>query len=269
MFAESLDFWPGATNIDETLQFTESQERRRMITNQQSGTRIDEIAEGVYRINTPVEIPGGAFSFNQYLVNDDQPLLFHTGPRRMFPIVREAVASVLPPERLRLIGFSHVEADECGSLNDWLAIAPSAVPLCSTVAAIVQMNDLADRSPRSLGDGESVELGSRTLRWLDTPHLPHGWETGYLFDENAGLLFCGDLFTQPGRGGEAVTEADILEPSEAFRGVMDYYSATRNAPALIGKLAALKPTMLACMHGSAWRGDGGALLVELGKRLEG
>jgi len=239
-----------------------------MITNEQSGTRIDEIADRIFRINTPLEIPGGAFSFNQYLVVDDSPLLFHTGPRRLFGLVKEAVAAVVDPATLRYISFSHVESDECGSLNEWLAAAPNAEPLCSTVAAIVSVTDLADRAPRALADNETLSLGRRTVRWLDTPHLPHGWETGYLFEETTRTLFCGDLLTQPGRGDDAVTESDILGPSEAFRASMDYYSATKNGPALIAKVAATNPTTLACMHGSAWSGDGAALLAELGRQLD-
>jgi flavorubredoxin len=135
------------------------------ITNQQSGTNVHEVADGIYRINTPVVFEGGfEFSFNQYLIADDEPLLFHTGPRRMFALVREAAASVLPVESLRYIGFSHVEADECGSLNDWLAAAPGAVPLCSQVAGLVSVNDIADRGPRILQDGEALDLGSHRVR---------------------------------------------------------------------------------------------------------
>src|SRR3989338_10923588 len=146
-------------------------------TNRQSGTNVHEVADGIYRINTPVVIPGaGGFSFNQYLIVDEEPLLFHTGPRKMFPLVREAVASVLPVERLRYIAFSHVEADECGSLNEWLAVAPQSSPLCGTVAALVSINDLADRPARALADGETLSLGTHSLRWFDTPHLPHAWE---------------------------------------------------------------------------------------------
>lgn len=229
---------------------------------------VHEIENGIFRISTPVEIPGGAFSFNQYLVVDDAPLLFHTGPRRMFPIVRDAVASVIDPAKLRYVAFSHVESDECGSLNEWLATAPNAQPVCSTVAAMVSVGDLADREPHPLADQATLSLGKRTVRWLDTPHLPHGWETGYLFEETTRTLFCGDLFTQPGNGDVALTENDILGPSEAFRGAMDYYSATKNGRALIAKLAATNPTTLAVMHGSAWRGDGAALLTALGERLD-
>jgi flavorubredoxin len=238
-----------------------------MITNRETGTNISEVTDRIYRINTAATIPGGTFSFNQYLIVDDEPLLFHTGPRGLFTLVREAVASVLPPERLRHISFSHVEADECGSLNDWLKVAPDARPLCGRIAAMVSINDMADRPPRALADGETVSLGERRVRWIDTPHLPHGWEAGYLFEETTRTLFCGDLFTQPGSGAEAVTKSDIVGPSEAFRGAMDYYSHAKDGPSLVGKLAETEPALLACMHGSAWRGDGGALLRILATQL--
>jgi flavorubredoxin len=238
------------------------------VTNQQSGTNIQEIADGIYRINTPVAFEDGfEFSFNQYLIADDEPLLFHTGLRRMFALVREAVASVLPVNSLRYIGFSHVEADECGSLNDWLGAAPGAVPLCGQVAGMVSVNDLADRAPRILQDGEALELGRHRVRWLDTPHLPHGWESGLLSEENTRTFFCGDLFTQGGSKLPALTEADILEPSEAFRAHMDYFSHTKFARDMLERLAATAPETLACMHGSAWRGDGARLLRALGERL--
>ncbi|HSM10759.1 MAG TPA: hypothetical protein VK827_04240 [Lysobacter sp.] len=239
-------------------------------TNTQSGTNIHEIASGIYRINTPIQLPGdaGAFSFNQYLVDDDEPLLFHAGLRALFPLVAEAVANVMPVARLRHIAFSHVEADECGSLNQWLAVAPQATPLCGTVAAMVSVTDLADRPPRALADGETVALGSHTVRWLDVPHLPHAWECGLLLEQATGTLFCGDLFTQPGRGEAAVTEADILDCSEAFRHEMDYFSHTRHAGTLLEKLAQTQPGTLACMHGSAWRGDGAALLRALASTLD-
>lgn len=238
-----------------------------MITNTQSGTNVHEIAEGIYRINTPLDIPGGAFSFNQYLVVDDEPLLFHTGPRRLFPLVREAVASVIPAETIRWISFSHFEADECGSLNEWLATAPNAQPLCGSIAAMVSVEDFADRAPRALAHGETLVTGKRTMRWFDAPHVPHGWETGFLGEETTRTLFCGDLFTQPGRGETPLTEEDILGPSEAFRSAMDYYSDTRRARPVIEALAAFAPRTLACMHGSAWRGDGGVLLLDLGNAL--
>lgn len=238
------------------------------ITNQQSGTNVHEVAEGIYRINTPVVFEGGlGFSFNQYLIADDEPLLFHTGPRKMFALVREAVASVLPVESLRYIGFSHVEADECGSLNDWLAAAPQSSPLCGQVASMVSINDMADRGPRTMTDGEVLSLGSHRVRWMDTPHLPHGWEAGLLAEESTRTLMCGDLFTQAGADLPAVTESDILGPSEAFRAQMDYFSHTKNARDMLERLADTKPTTLACMHGSAWHGDGAQLLRALADKL--
>jgi flavorubredoxin len=238
------------------------------VTNRQSGTNVHEVADGIYRINTPVMIEGaGGFSFNQYLIFDDEPLLFHTGPRKMFPLVREAVASIVPVERLRYIGFSHVEADECGSLNEWLAAAPQAVPLCGTVAALVSIGDLADRAPRALADGERLPLGKHAVRWFDTPHLPHAWECGVLTEERTATLLCGDLFTQGGADTPPLTESDILGPSEAFRHQMDYFSHTKNARGMLERLAATNPATLACMHGSAWRGNGAKLLRALADAL--
>jgi flavorubredoxin len=239
-----------------------------MITNQDSETRIDEIADGIYRISTPAtKVPGG-FTFNQYLIIDDDPLLFHTGLRQLFPLVREAIDTVIPVARLRYISFSHFEADECGALNQFLAIAPNAVPLCGTVAALVSISDIADRAPQAMKDGEAISLGRHHIRWFDTPHLPHAWECGFLAEEATRTLLCGDLFTQPGADHAPITEADILEVSEAFRHQMDYYSHTKNAAGMIERLATTEPTTLACMHGSAWCGDGANLLRELGKRLD-
>jgi flavorubredoxin len=239
-----------------------------MITNSQSGTNIAEIADGIYRINTPVGLPGaGAFSFNQYLVVDDAPLLFHTGLRRMFPWVSEAIATVMPVERLEYLGFSHFEADECGALNQFLAVAPQAVTVCGQVAALVSVNDYADRAPRALEDGEDLDLGRHRLRWFDTPHLPHSWECGLMMDLTTRTFFCGDLFTQGGSGAVALTESDILEPSEAFRAPMDYFAHAPDTPGMLERLAREAPATLAVMHGSAWRGDGAALLRELGARL--
>lgn len=238
------------------------------ITNSHSGTNVHEIADGIYRINTPVQIAGeNGFSFNQYLIVDDEPLLFHTGLRKMFPLVREAVASVLPVERLRYIAFSHVEADECGSLNEWLAVSPQSVPLCGSVASLVSISDLADRAPRTLTDGEAVSLGTHSVRWFDAPHLPHAWDCGFLMEESTRTLLCGDLFTQGGADLPPITESDILGPSEAFRHGMDYYSYTKNARALLERLAVTEPTTLACMHGSAWSGDGAGLLRALADAL--
>lgn len=208
------------------------------------------VADGIYRINTLVVIDeAGGFSFNQYLIADEEPLLFHTGPRKMFPLACEAMASVMPVKSLRYIGFSHVEADECGSLNEWLAVASQAVPLYGTVAALVSIDDLADRAPRALADGERLSLGKHTVRWFDTPHLPHAWECGVLMEERTSTLLRGDLFTQGGADLPPVTESDILGPSEAFRHGMDYFSHTKNVGAMLERLASTNPTTLACMHG--------------------
>jgi len=228
-------------------------------------TTIHEVADNIFRISTPLPpdvVPGG-FSFNQYLILDEAPLIFHTGPRRIFPLVREAIATVMPIERLRYVAFSHIEADEMGALNEFLAAAPEATAVCSNVAALVS-GDMADRPPLGLADQQLLSLGKHAVRWLDTPHMPHGWECGYMFEESTKTLLCGDLFTQPGSGVAPLTEGDILGPSEAFRTQgMDYYSYTEKARPLLEKLAATKPETLACMHGSAWRGDGAALLMEL------
>ncbi|HEU4624160.1 MAG TPA: hypothetical protein VFS52_05315 [Steroidobacteraceae bacterium] len=235
-----------------------------MITNKESGTNVHEVASGIYRINTPVGLPeAGQFNFNQYLIADDEPMLFHTGPRRMFPLVREAIGAVLPVERLRYIGLSHFEADECGALNELLSVAPQAVPVCSRIAALVSVADYADRAPRALADGEDLPLGRHTMRWFDTPHMPHAWECGLMLDTTTRTFFCGDLFTQGGAGEVALTESDILGPSERFRAPMDYFAHAPRTSAILERLANERPTTLACMHGSAWRGDGAMLLREL------
>jgi flavorubredoxin len=237
------------------------------VVNQQSGTRIDEIENGIYRISTPVTVIPGGFSFNQYLIADEAPLLFHSGPRRMFGLVAEAVNAVMPVERLRYIGLSHFEADECGALNEFLAAAPRAVPLSGRIAKMVSVDDFADREGRGLGEGEELVLGQHRVTWLDAPHVPHGWECGFLHERSTGTLLCGDLFTQPGATHEPLTENDILEPSEAMRRAMDYFSHGERTGEVLEKLAALEPRTLACMHGSAWRGNGAQLIRALGERL--
>jgi flavorubredoxin len=240
-----------------------------MITNTESRTNIVEVAEGIFRVNTPVDLPDGqSFSFNQYLVVDYEPLLYHTGPRALFTLVHDAVAAVLPVARLRYIGLSHFEADECGSMNQWLELAPHAVPLASRIAAMVSVNDMADRPARAMADGEVLTLGKHRLRWIDTPHVPHGWDAGMMFDEVTGTLFSGDLFTQPGQGARALTRDDILGPSEAFRQPMDYFAHAPQTLATLARLAAMHPRTLACMHGSAWQGNGAALLSSLAQALK-
>jgi flavorubredoxin len=238
-----------------------------MITNRDTGTCIDEITDGIYRISTPsAKVPGG-FTFNQYLIVDDDPLLFHTGLRALFPLVREAIDAVMPAERLRYISFSHYEADECGSLNQFLVVAAKSFPLCGHIAAMVSISDVADREPRAIGDAEVISLGRHRVRWFDMPHLPHGWECGFLVEETTRTLLCGDLFTQGGADLPALTESDILGPSEALRSKLDYFAHSANTRAMLERLAATEPTTLACMHGSAWRGDGTALLRALADSL--
>jgi flavorubredoxin len=238
-----------------------------MSTNPQSSTHIDEIADGIYRINTPISIPGGQFSFNQYLIVDELPMLFHTGPRQLFAPVQEAINRVLPVQSLRYLGLSHFEADECGSLNALLAAAPQAVPVCGRIAAMVSVADFADRQPLALADSEELCLGRHTLRWFDTPHVPHAWECGLMMESSTRTLLCGDLFAQGGPGATALTESDILAPSEVFRQAMDYFAHAPQTPAILERLALESPTTLACMHGSAWRGDGAALLRSLAVAL--
>ncbi len=232
-------------------------------------TRIDEIADNIYRISTivgPEVVPGG-FTFNQFLIDDDAPLLFHTGPRKMFALTSDAIKRVIPAKKLRYVAFSHFEPDECGALNEFLAVAPNAEPVCGRISAMVCMGDYADRPAHALADGETLELGRHTLRWIDAPHVPHGWDCGFLADQTTRTLFCGDLFTQFGSDHPVVTSDDILESSEGSRRALDYYAHSPDTAAILARLAALHPTTLACMHGASWRGDGAALLTTLSDRL--
>jgi flavorubredoxin len=233
------------------------------IVNSQAGTSVNEIADGIYRISTPAPAIPGGFMFNQYLVRSDAALLFHTGPRRLFPLIRDAVASVLPLTAVRYISFSHYEADECGSLNEWLAAASNATALCGRIASMTSVRDVADRPPQEIANGEVVSLGAHSLKWFDMPHVPHGWDCGYLFEERTRTLLCSDLFTQPGSDLPSLTESDLLGPSESLRTKLDYFSHARNTGELLERLALANPQVLACMHGSAWRGDGAALIREL------
>jgi len=240
-----------------------------MLTNSHTGTRIDEVATGIYRINTPLRIdaiPGG-FNLSQYLIVDDEPMVFHTGWRRWFPFVSEAVSKVIPIDRIRHIGYSHFEGDEAGAMNEFLAVAPHAVPFASQVGLMTSLNDHADRPGRGLSDGQLFSTGRKTWQWIDTPHVPHGWDCGVLFDQTTSTLLCGDLFTQAGAETPAVTESEILTASEGMRGMLDYYAHATSTAAILERLAGLQPSMLACQHGSAYRGDGAALLRELSTTL--
>jgi flavorubredoxin len=231
---------------------------------------VHEIADGIFRLSTSIppspELPPG-FTFNQILIRDDEPLLFHTGPRRLFPVIREAVAKVLPPESLRWVAFSHHEADENGSLAEWLALAPRAAAVCSRVAALVGNADAGDRPARPLADGEMLALGHHTVQWFDAPHVPHGWDTGYLGETTTRTLLCGDLFTQGGADLPPVVETDLVGPSEGMRAAMDYYAHGRGARKVLARLAAFEPRVLATMHGSSFRGDGGKQLLALADAL--
>ena len=218
-------------------------------------TRINEIADGIYRLSTFfAEMPPSGFTFNQFLVKAEEPLLFHCGMRGIFPAVSAALAKIVPVERLRWISFGHVEADECGAMNQWLAAAPRAQVAHGMVACDVSLNDLADRPPRALADGEVLDLGGKRVRYIDTPHVPHCWEAGVVYEETTGTLLCGDLLTHLG-DGPAVIGGDIVGPAVAAE---DMFHATSLGPVTaptIRKLAALKPRTLGVMHGSCFDGD--------------
>lgn len=220
---------------------------------------ITEIAPDVYQIVTYV--PEADLQFNQFLVKDDEPLLFHTGMNALFPVVHEAVASLIDPATLRWIGFSHFEADECGSLNQWLQLAPNAQAACSLVGAMVSLNDFAIRPARGMTTGEIINTGKYRFRFLHTPHLPHCWEAGLLFEETNGTLLCSDLFHQSGVV-EPLTTSDVI--GRARQTLVEYQAGplanympyTKNTDGILQSLAELKPRTIAPMHGSAYVGDG-------------
>lgn len=226
-------------------------------------TRIDEIADGIFRLSTFVpDLTPAGFTFNQFLVKGDEPLMFHTGLRGMFRSNLEAVRRILPPERLRWFAYGHFEADECGAMNEWLTVAPAATAAQGATGVMVSMNDFADRPARILADGEVIDLGGRCVRFIDTPHTPHGWDAGVLYEENTGTLMCGDLFTQLG-DGPALTEGDIVGPAIAGEDLFGYSSLNPGMGATLRRLASLGPKTLALMHGPSFSGDGGAALAAL------
>jgi flavorubredoxin len=228
-------------------------------------TRIAEIAPRVYRLSTlvPDVAPPAGFTFNQFLIDADEPLLFHCGPRAMFPLVSAAVARITPLERLRWISFSHLESDEAGAMNLWLAAAPQAQIAQGAIGTMVSINDLADRPPRTLADGETIDLGGRTVRYLDTPHVPHGWDAGLMFEEETGTLLCSDLFAHIGDPAP-VTSEDILGPAAIAEDAFNEMALTPALRPTLRRLAALKPKTLAIMHGSFFNGDCVAALNGLG-----
>ena len=232
-------------------------------------TRIDEISAGLYRFSTfvPHIAPPAGFTFNQFLVMGQEPLLFHLGHRKTFPLTAAAVSRVLPLEQLRWLSFGHVEADECGAMNDWLAAAPNAEVVHGMVGARVSIDDMADRPARTVADDEVLDIGDRRLRFVATPHVPHGWEAGVFFEETTRTLLCGDLFTHPGNGA-AITESEIVTPAMAAEDMFGFSSLSPTTGATLRKLAALQPETLALMHGSSFRGDGSAALRNLADRYD-
>jgi flavorubredoxin len=228
-------------------------------------TTINEVADGIYRLSTyvPDIAPPAGFTFNQFLVLGDEPLMFHTGLRKMFDFNRDALSQIIAPDRLRWIAFGHFEADECGAMNEWLAIAPHAVPAHGQIGCMVSLNDFADRPPRVLGDGEVIDLGGgKRVQFIDTPHTPHGWDAGVLYEEATKTLMCGDLFTQLGND-TALTEGDVVGPAIAAEDVFKYSSLNPDMGATIRRLSKLAPKTLALMHGPSFAGDGTAALLAL------
>jgi flavorubredoxin len=231
-------------------------------------TITTEIAPDVYRISTYV--PVANLQFNQFLVKDDEPFLYHTGMRGIFPVVLEAVTRIVKPKDIRWIGFSHFEVDECGALNQWLKVAPDAQTVCSQVGAVVNLNDFANRPPRGLAADEIFSTGKYRFRFRPTPHLPHGWDAGVFFEETQRTLFCSDLFHQNG-DVEPLTESDIVERARQalieYQGgfLMDYMPFTAKTERLLREVAALEPRTLAAMHGSTFIGNGAQALHDLGR----
>ncbi|WP_329407382.1 MBL fold metallo-hydrolase [Nocardia vinacea] len=226
-------------------------------------THTDEIAEDIYRISTFIpEVGPTGFTFNQFLIDAEEPLLFHAGMRALFPLVSAEIARIMPVERLRWITFGHVEADECGAMNLFLAAAPHAQVAHGELGCLVSIDDMADRLPRRLADGEVIDLGDRRVRHLDTPHAPHNWEARVLYEETTGVLFCGDLMTQLGNG-PALTDSDLVERAAVAEDVFHATSLGPAVPATLNRLAELEPTTLAIMHGSSFIGDGASALRNL------
>ena len=219
-------------------------------------TRINEIADGIYRLSTHIAevAPPAGLTFSQFLIKGDEPLLFHCGMRGIFPLVSAAVAKIVPIESLRWISFGHVESDECGAMNNWLAAVPRAQVAHGKTACMVSLNDIADRMPRALNNGEVLDLGGKRVRYLDTPHVPHCWEAGVIYEETTGTLLCGDLLTHVG-DGPAVTGNDIVGPAIAAEEIFHATSVGVATAPTIRKLAELKPRTLGLMHGSSFNGD--------------
>jgi flavorubredoxin len=231
-------------------------------------TNLDEIAPHIYRLSTFVsDIGPTGLTFNQFLLDDDEPLLFHTGHRSMFPSISEAIERILPIDRLRWITFGHIESDECGAMNDLLAAAPHAQVAHGALGCLVSVNEMADRTPRPLADGEIIELGTMRVRHLDTPHVPHAWDARVLYEETTNTLLCGDLFTHLGDGA-AVTTDDIVQPAMEAEAMFRASSLSPDTAAVMRKLGDFAPSTLALMHGSSFSGDGRQALYDLASTYE-
>jgi flavorubredoxin len=231
-------------------------------------TDVTEIADGIYRISTLVpDIGPTGFTFNQFLVDAEDPLLYHAGLHQLFPVVSEAIATVMPVERLRWIMFGHYEADECGAMNEFLAVAPNAQVAHGALGCVVSINDVADRAPHPLGPDEVIDLGGKRVRNIDTPHVPHGWDSHSIIEETTNTLFCGDLFSHVGPG-PAITGDDLLEVAGQAEDMFQSTCLTPQTAASIRGLADLAPERLAIMHGSSFEGDGGAALRALADEYE-
>jgi flavorubredoxin len=223
-------------------------------------TQTDEIAEGIYRLSTYTDAVPGGFTVNQFLVKGDEPLLFHTGLKGLFPLVSEAVATIMPIEDLRYVSFGHWEADESGALNEWLEAAPKAELAVGSLGVMISGGDQAMRPPRApLDDGEVLDLGGKRVRWIDTPHVPHGWDAGVWYEETTRTLLCGDLLSQTGAVA-ALTEGDVVGPASAAEDMFHSTCLTPMTAPTIRRLADLQPTTLGIMHGASFSGDGGAAL---------
>jgi flavorubredoxin len=232
-------------------------------------TKVDEIGVGIYRLSTwvPDIAPPAGFTFNQFLLDAEEPLLFHTGLRSLFPLISEAINRVMPIERLRWITFGHLEADECGGMNQFLAAAPQAQVAHNVIGCLVSLNDLCDRPPRPLGPDDVLDLGGKRVRNIDTPHVPHAWEAHVLFEETTATLFCGDLFTHVG-DGPALVDAGIVGPAMEAEAIFRASCLAPDTAAVMRRLGDLRPQTLALMHGSSFAGDGSKALYDLAEQYE-
>ncbi|WP_048468583.1 hypothetical protein [Mycolicibacterium chlorophenolicum] len=228
-------------------------------------TQLDEIAPGIFRMSTWVpDITEHGFTFNQFLLTGDEPFLFHTGQRQLFPLVSAAIKRVIPLEKLRWISFGHIEADECGAMNLFLDAAPNAEVIHGPLACMLSLTDMCDRPPvtASVEPGALHDIGGHRLQFIPTPHVPHNWEAGLWFDETTSTLFAGDLFTHAGKCA-AITDSDCVAPALDAEGLFHATGLTTNLESTLHQLAELDPITLALMHGASYQGDGAGQLRAL------